>query len=60
MEQKFKQGEVVYERVRPTQKLIITNHSGMLYYCIAEEHPNRKELVFTERELVSQTVYETK
>ncbi len=59
MEQKFKLGDIVYERVRPTQKLIIRNHSGMLYYCVAEEHPNRKELVFTERELVSQTVDET-
>jgi len=50
---KFKEGEIVFERVRPAQELIVRNHSGMLYYCSSEEHPNRKDLVFTERELVS-------
>lgn len=55
VEPKFKEGEIVYERVRPSQKLIIKNHSGLIYYCIPEEHPHHKELVFFERELMSKT-----
>jgi hypothetical protein len=53
VEPKFKAGEIVYERVRPSQKLIIKNHSGLIYYCLPEEHPHHKELVFFERELMS-------
>jgi hypothetical protein len=55
MEPKFKEGEIVYERVRPSQRLVVRNHVGMIYYCIAEEHPDRKELVFFERELIAKT-----
>lgn len=51
MESKFKKGEVVYERVRPSQKLIIQNQVGLIYYCTAQEHPHAKALVFFEREL---------
>lgn len=53
MEPKFKQGEIVYERVRPAQKLVVRSHMGQIYYCKAEEHPNSKELVYFERELMS-------
>lgn len=53
MEAKFKAGEVVYERVRPSQKLIVSNHVGLIYYCRDEQHPDRKHLVFFERELVA-------
>ncbi len=52
MENKFKEGEVVKERIRPTQKLIITRHINKLYYCKIEENPNLKELVYFERELM--------
>jgi hypothetical protein len=55
MEPKFKEGEIVYERVRPTQKLIVKNHAGLIYYCHREEHPDRKALVFFERELMTKT-----
>ena len=52
MENKFKKGEVVKERIRPTQKLIITRYINKLYYCKIEENPNLKELVYFERELM--------
>lgn len=52
MENKFKKGEVVKERIRPSQKLIITRHINKLYYCKIEENPNLKELVYFERELM--------
>lgn len=55
METKFKAGEVVYERVRPSQKLIISNHVGLIYYCRDKQHPNRKHLVFFERELATKS-----
>jgi hypothetical protein len=53
MEPKFKAGEIVYERIRPSQKLIIRNHTGLIYYCSAQEHPRTKALVFFERELIA-------
>lgn len=53
MENKFKVGDVVYERVRSTQKLIVRSSVGNVYYCIAEEAPHRKALVYFERDLLS-------
>jgi len=53
MEHKYKEGDIVNERVRPTQKLIVSRLFNKLYYCKVHEHPLRKELVFFERELKS-------
>jgi hypothetical protein len=53
MENRFKEGEVVYERTRPSQKLVIANFAGGIYYCHVEENVHRKKLVFFERELKS-------
>jgi hypothetical protein len=51
MENKYKQGDIVNERVRPTQKLIVSRQFNKIYYCKIHENPQRKELVFFEREL---------
>ena len=51
MEHKYKEGDIVNERVRSSQKLIITRLLNKLYYCKIQENPGRKELVFFEREL---------
>ena len=51
----FKTGEEVFERIHPTQKLIVRSHVDGLYYCEAEEAPQRKKLVFFERELIAET-----
>jgi hypothetical protein len=56
MENRFKKGEVVYETIRPAQKLIITRFVGGLYYGKPQERTLQKELVFFERELMTDTV----
>jgi len=53
MENKFKAGEVVYERTHPSQKLIVGRYADRVYYCKAMEAPKRKELVYFERELAA-------
>jgi hypothetical protein len=53
MNTKFKEGEVVFERVRPQQKLIISRFVNNLYYCKTEEDRNQKELTYFERDLIS-------
>jgi hypothetical protein len=50
MENKYKEGDVVYERIRPTQKLIVKLVLFDVYYCQPEES-NKRELVFFERDL---------
>jgi len=51
MENKYKKGDIVNERVRPSQKLIVSRLFNKIYYCKVHENPQRKELVFFEREL---------
>ncbi|WOK04198.1 hypothetical protein RT717_14050 [Imperialibacter roseus] len=51
MEGKFKVGEMVAERIRPTQKLVVKRQAYNVYYCKMTEDLSRKELVFHEREL---------
>ena len=55
METKFKEGEIVFERTHPSQKLIISNFADKLYYCKVYEAPHRKPLVYFERDLASET-----
>lgn len=52
IENKFKEGDVVYERTHPSQKLVIGRYADRVYYCKAMENPTRKELVYFERELL--------
>jgi hypothetical protein len=51
MENKYKAGDVVSDRIRPNQRLLIKRFLGNLYYCIIMENPKRKELVYLERDL---------
>lgn len=53
MENKYKEGEVVFERIRPNQKLVVKRFTHNMYYCKVQENPNRKDLVYLERELTS-------
>jgi len=52
IENKFKNGEQVYERTNPYQKLIVSRYENHIYYCRILDAPKRKELVFSERELI--------
>lgn len=56
MEARFKIGEVVYERIRPGQKLIVNRFANNLYFCRSLEDVHRKDLVFFERELMPEKV----
>lgn len=51
MDNKFKQGDEVFERVRPTQRLVISRYSEGIYYCKDKQTRIRKELVFLERDI---------
>lgn len=51
MEKKYKEGDEVYERVRPSQKLVISRYAEGIYYCKDKEPHTKKELVFLERDL---------
>jgi len=53
MENIYKEGEVVFDRTRPTQKLIVRRVVGNIYYCVDLVNPLRKLLVFLERDLQS-------
>ncbi|QGY46482.1 hypothetical protein GM418_23310 [Maribellus comscasis] len=52
MENKFKEGEIVYAKVNPGLKLIIRRYVDKIYYCKIQDEPDRKELVYFEREIL--------
>jgi len=51
MEHKYKEGDIVNERIRSSQKLVVSRLFNKVYYCKVYENLRRKELVFFEREL---------
>jgi hypothetical protein len=53
MENKYKNGEVVFERIRPAQKLVIRSYANNVYSCMPHEDGSKKELVYFERELMT-------
>jgi len=53
---KFKVGEVVSERIYPAHKLVVSYFSDGIYYCKAQEHLHRKDLVYFERDLMAVAV----
>ena len=57
MENRFKLGEIVYERIFPSKKLIVSRYVDKLYYCRTQENLKRKELVYFERELMAGNGY---
>ena len=53
MENKYKHGEIVRERIRPSLKLTVSRYVNGIYYCLIHERDSKKELVYFERELIS-------
>jgi hypothetical protein len=51
MENKYKSGEIVSERIRPSMKLIVSRYVNGIYYCLIQERSCKKELVYLEWEL---------
>ncbi|GAA5031197.1 hypothetical protein GCM10011506_21260 [Marivirga lumbricoides] len=52
MKARYKKGEIVCDRSRPTQKLFISKCVTGIYYCKVEEDVKRKELVYLERDII--------
>lgn len=55
MENKYKKGDVVAERIRPALKLVIRGYMDRIYYCKDQEGLAGKELVYFEHELKAYT-----
>ena len=53
MENIFPEGSVVYPKVNPTLKLVVRRYVKRIYYCTIQANPTQKELVYFERELMS-------
>ena len=52
METKYKMGDVVIERIRPTNKLIIVRWENGIYYCRPTWGSRlRKDLVYLEKDI---------
>ncbi len=51
MENKFKEGSLVYAQEAPTTALIIRRYVERVYYCQVKDQPELKERVYFEREL---------
>jgi hypothetical protein len=56
MENKYKEGEEVYAKVNPSLKLIVRRYVDRIYYCKIKKDLKLKELVYFERELMSDSV----
>jgi len=52
MENKYKEGEIVYAIVKPTERLMIRRYIPRIYYCTPMDNPNLPEVVYFERELM--------
>jgi hypothetical protein len=52
VQNKYNPGDVVYAKVDPTLKLIVRRYIDQIYFCKVQEDPERKELIYFERELV--------
>lgn len=48
---KYKEGEVVYQKTNPTEKLVIRRYLNRVYYCTSQNDPKFKELALFEREI---------
>ena len=58
VQNKYNPGDVVYAKVNPSLKLVIRRYIDQIYFCKVQEDPERKELVYFERELVEDPVLE--
>lgn len=56
MENKYKNGEVVIERIRPNQKLVVCSYVNGVYYCKSQEASTQQGLVYFERDLRTESM----
>lgn len=60
VQNKYNSGDVVNAKVNPSLELVIRRFYDEVYYCKIKDHPERKELVYFERELVTNLPLEEK
>ncbi|MBL7859222.1 MAG: hypothetical protein JNM57_16135 [Cyclobacteriaceae bacterium] len=53
VQNKYKEGDIVFERTHPSQKLVVRSYAGGIYYCKDEAFRNRNQLVYFERDLMA-------
>lgn len=51
MENTYNAGDVVFAKADPTLRLVVRRYVDKIYYCKVQDYPDRKELVYFEREL---------
>jgi len=54
LENKYKEGSVVYDLKNPTLKMIIRRYLDRIYYCQTEVQLDKPDMVFFEREITDQ------
>jgi hypothetical protein len=54
LENKYKEGSVVYDLKNPAVKMIIRRYLDRIYYCQTEVHSDKPDMVFFEREITDQ------
>ncbi|HWY12940.1 MAG TPA: hypothetical protein VN026_16515 [Bacteroidia bacterium] len=54
MENLYKEGDIVFAKENPTLKLVIRRYIDQIYYCKVHADSTAKELVYFERELVTE------
>ncbi|QSE96447.1 hypothetical protein [Fulvivirga lutea] len=52
LENKFVAGDIVFAKEAPQLKLVVRRYIDRVYYCKRVEDPEKKDLVYFERELV--------
>jgi heat shock protein HspQ len=60
VQNKYNVGDVVSAKASPSLGLVISRYKDQVYYCKVQEDPERKELVYFERELVEDLALEAK
>lgn len=52
---RYEEGSIISAKANPEVKLLIIKYLQRIYYCVEVNHPEQKQLVYFERELVSPT-----
>lgn len=53
MENKYKEGDFVFSKFNPDQKLVVRRYLSRMYYCRHADNQSGGDLVYFERELIS-------
>lgn len=49
---KYMVGDVVLAKADPSVRLVVRRYVDRIYYCLFKDNPERKEVVYFERELI--------